>query len=186
MADTPAVVTTEKKFSLSYLIGAFILGVGIGVLVSVFWYANPSAKQNPVTSSKDANQVAGNTTNTATATTSNPAKMVSDAGNQNDTLTVSNQAAGLYVVVAQAHITESDWVVIQEDRMGQPGSTLGAARFVGGATTGTVELLRGTIPGQTYHAVVYKDNGDRIFSLEGDIPLRDTNGNSIMVTFKTQ
>lgn len=184
MADTPAVVTAEKKFSLSYLIGAFILGAGIGVLVSVFWYANPSAKQNPVTSSKDASQVADNAINTAT--TSNPTKMVADAGNQNDTLTVSNQAAGLYVVVAQAHITEGDWVVVQEDRMGQPGSTLGAARFVGGATTGTVELLRGTISGQTYHAVVYKDNGDRIFSLEGDMPLRDTNGNSIMVTFKTQ
>lgn len=101
-------------------------------------------------------------------------------------LSVPDQPAGLNVVVSRANTTISSWVVIYEDNAGQPGNALGAGRFSSEKRAGVVELLRGTLPQSTYYAVLHRDDGDRIFSLERDFPLRDEEGNPIMTKFMTQ
>lgn len=100
----------------------------------------------------------------------------------------SPQSAGLYVEVSRATVTEPTWVVIYEDRGGVPGNALGAALFFptsqGGETSGTVELLRGTLIGHSYFAGESLDDGDKMFSNTTDKPIRNEKGNPIMVEFK--
>jgi hypothetical protein len=86
-------------------------------------------------------------------------------------------------------VSQPTWVVIYEDHAGVPGNALGAALFLpqsgNAAQSGTVELLRGTLPGQTYFAGEALDDGDKVFSLASDKPVRDAQGNPVLVEFTT-
>ena len=86
-------------------------------------------------------------------------------------------------------VSQPTWVVIYEDHAGTPGNALGAELFLpqsqGTPQDGTVELLRATLPGQTYLAGELLDSGDKIFSLQSDKPVRDAEGNPILVQFST-
>lgn len=99
-------------------------------------------------------------------------------------VSLTNQSAGLGVLLQSVELTSPGWVVIHEDRTGVPGNALGAARFEAGVhTAASVTLLRGTEKGATYYAVIYGDNGDRIFNLKDDFPVRDESGNPILARF---
>ncbi|HEY4511188.1 MAG TPA: hypothetical protein VJG29_02335 [Candidatus Paceibacterota bacterium] len=98
---------------------------------------------------------------------------------------IKDQQDGFVVAVSRVAVDEPTWVVIYEDNGGQPGNALGAARFTSERTSGTVNLLRGTLPQSSYYGVLHADDGDRIFSLERDFPLRDEKGNPLMVHFMT-
>ncbi len=60
------------------------------------------------------------------------------------------------------------WVAVYESRDGKPGNVLGAGLFSADQQSGTVDLLRGTIAGQTYFVTEQTDNGDHRFSLKDD------------------
>lgn len=105
----------------------------------------------------------------------------------NGTLTLPNdQAAGLEIAITNASVSVPTWVVIYENHNGQPGNALGAALFTPERQSGTVELLRGTLPGQTYFAGLSRDDGDHIFSLQRDPAVRDENGDPVMLQFQTR
>ena len=78
------------------------------------------------------------------------------------------------------------WVVIYENYNGQPGNVLGAGLFVAGRTSGVVDLLRGTLPGQTYFAGESRDDGDHMYSMDNDPAVRDANGNPVWIKFETK
>lgn len=80
----------------------------------------------------------------------------------------SPQKAGLSVMVSGVTVSEPTWVVVYESRNGKPGNVLGASLFFPGGASGTVELLRGTVAGQSYFVTERKDNGDHRFSLSAD------------------
>lgn len=101
-------------------------------------------------------------------------------------LLIGTQPAGFVVVVSHVSAKDPLWVVIYEDNGGQPGNALGAGRFTSEKTSGLVQLLRGTLPQSTYYGVLHRDDGDRVFSLESDFPLRDEEGTPRMVRFVTQ
>lgn len=111
----------------------------------------------------------------------------SSASSQMDSsmLAISNQSAGLQVAVSHVVLPYAGWVVIHEDRDGVPGNALGAARVIDGRESLTVDLLRGTLPGKTYYGLLYRDDGDKLFSLDNDFPIRDEKGNPVMVRFMT-
>lgn len=98
----------------------------------------------------------------------------------------SPQDAGLQVAVSNITVSALTWVVIYENHNGQPGNALGAALFSADKTSGVVDLLRGTLPGQTYIVGEARDDGDRIFSLQNDPAVRDAQGNPVWVSFKTR
>ncbi len=96
------------------------------------------------------------------------------------------QLAGSVATVQSVSLETSGWLVVYEDRLGQPGNALGATRLDAGTYEDIhVELLRNTVPAEIYDIVLHKDNGDRIFNLEDDFPFRDSGGNPIMVKFRT-
>lgn len=181
MTDTPVL---SKTYSIEYLVAAFIVGLIGGVLVSWLWLGSLPQK----TKSETVNSVSTSTVNTE-ANLKDIALSPSgslEATPKKSVLLIDDQPAGSTVFIAKADIDENSWVVIHEDHSGLPGRALGAARFIGGATSGTVELLRNTALGQTYHGLIYKDDGDHVFSMERDVPLRDEAGNPVVVTFKTK
>ncbi|MBI1975493.1 MAG: hypothetical protein HYS59_00650 [Candidatus Vogelbacteria bacterium] len=95
-----------------------------------------------------------------------------------------DQPAGSLVIVKRASLARPGWVVIHEDRAGIPGNVLGAALFDRGASMGTVELLRATVSGGLYYAMLHDDDGDHLFELKQDLPLRATDGASISSAFR--
>lgn len=98
---------------------------------------------------------------------------------------IEDQPAGLEVLVKSVSSQGKGWVVIHEDRGGVPGNALGAARFDEKRVVTEVPLLRGTSPARVYYGLLYRDDGDNIFSLERDFPLRNDSGDPIMVRFVT-
>ena len=178
MADQ---IPIERKYSVEYLVGSLVAGLVIGVLVSSLWIHSSTIKKTPSLATTTTSDIAQTAGKVPAAVTSPTATKPSTS----DLLIIANQPAGLSVVVAKANVGDNDWIVIHEDVGGMPGRALGAARFVGGSTSGTVELLRGTVPGNTYHGLIYKDDGDHIFSIDRDVPVRDSAGNPIQVTFTT-
>lgn len=98
----------------------------------------------------------------------------------------SPQDAGLAVAISKVAVSAPTWVVVYENYNGQPGNVLGAALFTASRTSGKVDLLRGTMPGQTYFVGEARDDGDHMFSMVNDIAVRDTNGNPVLVQFQTK
>lgn len=179
---------SEQMYPASYLVGAVLIGLIMGTLISFAWFKTADKDALTVTgkNSVDIGTSTAEISPTDTASSSNdtastPVPAIAD--NTEGLLSIDDQPAGLSVSVAHASVSSDQWLVIVEDRGGQPGNVLGAARFVGGAQSGEVQLLRATTPAKTYYGLIYKDDGDRIFSLEGDTPLRDESGNLILVSF---
>lgn len=98
----------------------------------------------------------------------------------------SPQTAGLEVAVSSIIVQVPTWVVIYENFNGQPGNVLGAALFTSTRSSGVVDLLRGTLPGQTYFAGEARDDGDHMFSMVNDPAVRDENGNPTVLKFQTK
>ena len=99
-------------------------------------------------------------------------------------IAVNDQLPGMTVDLSLVTLAQDGWVVVHEDRDGKPGSILGARRFSAGENqSGTVELLRVTQEGKVYYAMLHADDGDRQFDHTKDLPLRDPQGNVIVMRF---
>ncbi len=131
-----------------------------------------------------------NTTSTGTTTTTGASTTTQPSSSASFLTAPSPQAAGTEVTVANVSVTNPTWVVVYEDNNGKPGNALGAGLFFspsqGGATSGTVTLLRGTVAGQSYLVGESLDNGDRVFSLQSDKPVTDMSGAVLWAHFTAQ
>ncbi|MBI2046440.1 MAG: hypothetical protein HYT28_03420 [Parcubacteria group bacterium] len=96
---------------------------------------------------------------------------------------VVSQEAGSLVVVTEVEVEAPTWVAIHEDVDGKPANILGAQLFDAGIHSGTVALLRNTEPGNTYHAFLYKDNGDRAFDYVIDLPVEGVSETVVSSSF---
>jgi hypothetical protein len=104
-------------------------------------------------------------------------------------LSVLNQAPGKSVFIKEVSAPQAVWVVIAENNDGVRGNILGAGLFDAEDQAGLVELLRGTVEGGSYYAVLYSEDSDlaqgRVFDLETDVALVDASGSAIEVGFTT-
>jgi len=108
-------------------------------------------------------------------------------GTQSGSLVVASpQTAGLTVAISNVAVQVPTWVVIYENYNGQLGNVLGAALFTKDRSSGVVDLLRGTLPGQSYFVGEARDDGDHMFSMINDPAIRDANGNPVTLTFETK
>ncbi len=186
----------------------FITGLVVGGLLGWVWFAlRPSSTANMAAAtatttamtdtSSGAAMTATNSTSSvasgitlpasgAAATTNTAPASTSASSATNAALTIpSPQASGLNVAVSNAVVSQPTWVVVYESRAGQPGNVLGAQMFFPGTTSGAVSLLRGTLPGQTYFVGESVDDGDHIFSVDNDKPVRNADGSLMTVQFQT-
>ena len=161
---------------------AFIVGLLVGVGATWLWYEKGSgaamkAAETPLTGemsdvSPESSQVAASVAGVS----------VSGEGS----ISVLPQPAGMTVAIAQVVMPQSGWVVIHEDNAGAPGRVLGAQRFDMGTFTGAVDLLRGTVAGGIYYAMLHADDGDRQYDTKKDPAMLSLDGTIIMTTFMVQ
>jgi len=99
----------------------------------------------------------------------------------------SDQTAGVAVQVDSVSVNRLSWVAIhEENEMGIPGNILGAKLLEAGVyDSQVVELLRGTLAGKTYYALIHDEDGDRSFDPKKDLPLIDDAGQPVLSTFQT-
>lgn len=152
----------------------FLLGFALGF--GSFWLWN---KNNTVSSDKNSADIKGILI---------PAKENGDGViNEKDRnrIVAVSQEAGSLVVITEVQVEEPTWVAIHEDVDGKPANILGAQLFDAGVHSGTVALLRNTEPGRTYHALLYKDNGDRVFDYVIDLPVESASETVVSASFAT-
>lgn len=96
-----------------------------------------------------------------------------------ETISVSDQPAGSFVSVESARLHRPSWIAIKDTK----GWVLGAAWFSSSVETVTVPLLRNTLAGETYQAVIYIDNGDKRFDMHADTLVASVDGGPVASTF---
>lgn len=90
-----------------------------------------------------------------------------------ESIDVADQAAGISVKVEKVALVQVGWVAVRDGS----GRTLGAARFEAGTHTNVeVPLLRSTVAGQSYQALMYVDDGNKQFDLREDILITKSDG----------
>ncbi|MFA5173109.1 MAG: hypothetical protein WC435_01750 [Candidatus Paceibacterota bacterium] len=101
-------------------------------------------------------------------------------------LKIENQSSGVSVFLSSVSLSTPSWIVIREDSNGKMGNILGALWLPQGSFTNqTVELLRETVPGSKYYALIFSDDGDKKFDQKIDLPFKDDDGEMIVSEFKT-
>ncbi|GEM_PF-2784084 len=183
--------TTPASSPVMQVTAAFVVGILVGVIGYTLATRHPSLG----TSSSDTDTslaAAGATTDTTSNIT--PAITTTDAASATATASDNNvivrdQAAGTSISVAQVDLKDGGWIAIHEDISGKPGPILGAAYFAAGQTlNGAVPLLRPTIAGNSYLAVVHFDTGKtpRTFNYRTDVTMDDSTGQPIATPFAAQ
>ncbi len=177
-----------------YYIGAFVAGLLIGGGAMLLWGDQASITGSVVdrvaTTQGEGTADAGNNSNSEGEGTTDVSDTLGIITNSTvttggvDALAVADQLPGQSVTVSGSLDAQS-WIVIHEDRDGGWGNALGAAWFPAGSVDGVVQLLRETSGETLYHAVVYRDNGDKLFDLHQDNPVRNSAGNFIETEFRT-
>lgn len=198
----PAVKKDDaKQGSAGRTASIFIAGIAVGLIIGWGWFSlGKDADTKVVTEEKSAAA-------TETETVKTPAKPVAPASVKETatketvketsaastkpvttvsagTLTVASpQAAGTEVAIGSVSVTVPTWVVVFEMVNGNIGNALGAKMFFEKETSGTVELLRGTVAGKTYLVAEYADNGDHKFDKRADTQVTGITGAPLTAEF---
>lgn len=164
--------------------GILAAGVLVGIMLTwgwSSWRATPAISTATTTESALRESV-----NIANGIASGAAVSPAIAAGADPALSImSPQPAGKSIKVDKAIVSSPTWIVVYDNKDGKPGNALGASLFFPEKQSGTVTLLRSTMPGKSYLAVKQVDNGDRKFSLRGD-PYLSEGGVVQWVTFEAR
>jgi hypothetical protein len=95
---------------------------------------------------------------------------------------VGDQFPGSIIFVSDVRLPNGGWVIIKKDSSGRPGNIVGAGYFDKTVNVGEVAVPN-TTEGEKYFALLYDDNGDERFTLSGDKPILNVQGEPIMTSF---
>lgn len=99
---------------------------------------------------------------------------------------VADQAPSERIAVGFAVLENPGFVVIHEDRGGEPGAILGQSALIGAGEANDlppVLLLRKARDGETLLAMLHRDDGDGAFDPAKDVPVRDAGGELVTMQF---
>ena len=126
--------------------------------------------------------VASTTPASKSAKTSDSAVVVTEATPtaSGETVSAMDQPAGTTAHVASVTVMHTTWIAIKDIN----SRILGAHRIDASGENIPVSLLRAMVPGHTYQAVLYVDNGDGAFNLHTDTLVVGSEGAPVASTFK--
>lgn len=175
-------LTSTTKLVIMFAVGLLIGGLLIWLVV-----ANKDKALNDDALVEDDDTTIGtddeNTPITPSTPSTNPEPVAVGGSNA---IEAKDQPAGNMVEVNMITLSVTGWVAIHEDRDGGLGNILGAGRFEPGIYLGEIALLRDTVAGGTYYAVLYQDNGDKVFDKATDAPIKNADEKIIQSMFKAQ
>lgn len=175
-------LTINQKMFIAALVGFIIGATAVWV-----WSVAPTSPQAQSEKNEEATMKADTSSRSGSADVQAPSAAVAQKVVTGTTpmIAVVGQPAGSRVAFSTL-LNEAGWVVVHEDRAGEPGNILGAQWLPAGTHAGEVTLLRNTETGKTYHVILYADDGDREFEVHGEAKLVVEGGNPISTTFVAQ
>lgn len=118
---------------------------------------------------------------------------ISDSGDEaapllvgNNAIYVSDVKPAASVKVGFATLAGGGYVVIHEDGEGKPGAILGSSDILpqGESRNFEATLSRESVDAETLYAMLHSDNGDGTFNPSDDPPIKDDQGNIILMKFQ--
>lgn len=96
----------------------------------------------------------------------------------------TEQSPSQNVLVSVARLEKLGFAAIYEDSNGAPGKILGASGLLTAGETNSfrITLARSTADGETAYAMLYFDDGDKVFDPAKDKPVLDRIGGEPMMT----
>jgi hypothetical protein len=190
---TSAAAAAAPMPNSSRLIGMFVAGLIIGLLIAWAWFdlrgnsagtgaMSTSTSQFTVTGSEGQTNEA-NVASSATSGTQNTSQTTTTQSGYGITVP-STQKAGSTVEVSSLTAGVPVWVVVYShaDRSGQ---IMGALRFGAGKTSGTIDLVHMTQTGKTYYVGLAKDTADHAYH-QPLTPILGDDGKQVMAEFTAQ
>ncbi|RJQ34237.1 hypothetical protein C4568_02725 [Candidatus Parcubacteria bacterium] len=165
------------------VIGVLVLVVLVGGWMMIAGKrAKPSTTMAPVSTTEEKEEVSGEEKSDAkpseAASPAAPSKPASG-----EAVKVVDQTAGKMVAVESVTLKNRGWVAIEDDKEW----ILGAARLEAGTHEDVeVELLRATVKGGTYKAILFVDDGDGKFDMHKDTVIKNSDGSTLSAAFITK
>ncbi len=166
------------KIDLNDTTNRILVAMAVGLVFVIGWWliARTTQKSGMI---EEVSQIGMEEENTTTTPETMTAKDTPRIVGSSEVIAIGEQGAGMQVVVSSATLAQVSWVAIRD----ADGRTLGAGRFEAGTHTNIeVPLLRATNPG-SYQALIYVDDGDKIFDLKSDILVTRDDGSVVGVSF---
>lgn len=101
-------------------------------------------------------------------------------------IVVQTQKPGNSVTIQEVSLADTTgYVVIHKDAEGRPGLIIGHSALlpVGNYQNVAVDLATPMADKNSYFVMLHKDNGDSLYNITEDQPLKDDTGNIIMIKF---
>lgn len=169
-----------------------LVGGGVVVAGLLIWGLTslaPSAQNEGVVAEEDSDTTALNDTSVGGGDM--VIQNISSAGigrSASASFTAGTQEAGSQVVVSISKVSAPTWLVVYEMQGGNPMWVLGAGMvFPESSGQVAISLLRPTKAGETYLIAQSPDTGDdHLFTRGQDVPLRDSGGKLLGISFSTR
>jgi hypothetical protein len=174
--------TGTGKLIVAFLIGAVVGAIGLSLSHGRGNISDDKVMKSEMTEEMSSTTVAKDSNvEVKSGATSHVSAVSGEAS-----ISTSEQTHGDSVVIDSVVLPVSGWVAIHEDKNGKTGNVLGAARLdLGNHLKVEISLLRPTVAGMSYHAVLHQDDGDKIFDLNKDKPItKDESGSPTEAIFK--
>ncbi len=159
----------DKNTKISVAIGVAVIAIFLGVLV----ISGGDKKEQPIETAPVATTTEDVVISPLTSAVTGLPATAKIPANKTDGLSVVDQLADDHVAFSGVTITEDTWVVVYDDRNGEPSWVIGAGLFFGGVEEGVSPVMRKTEPGKRYYVTLIADNGDRVFDIKADRPAVD-------------
>jgi hypothetical protein len=181
------------------MLASFIAGLVIGALVVWFWSsigvtrsASRRAADTPAATSTESASSTGAIAASSDASGTPPVQSGGHSpvtiGSGEPSITVSGDQKGSVIQLARAMLPDiNGWIVARPIRDGTAEHPIGASHFHDGYWTDTIELVKPLISGAQYQVIVYRDDGNNVFSSISDTPYTDsTTGHTVEAIFTAQ
>lgn len=99
---------------------------------------------------------------------------------------ISDQLPSNNVTVNMVMLKDPGFIAIHETANGNPGAIIGTSTMLpaGESKSVIIHLTRISKNGEELFAMLHADNGDRVWTPSNDTPIKDAQGNIIMMKFK--
>lgn len=100
-------------------------------------------------------------------------------------LEVESQRPGGFIIAKRVILPSPGFLVVHNDLLGQAGRVIGQSDYFNAGYHSQVvaSLNKDSLVGQSLIAVLYEDNGDKIFNPEEDVPFKNKDGHLVAVAF---
>lgn len=121
---------------------------------------------------------------TPVGTDTTPTPTASPTDSEANRIVVADQYPGNVVYISSVTLEKGGWVEIHKDNNGTPGAIIGSIYLDAGINPAKITLTEKTMDGALYYAMLHSDDGDKKFDATKDLPLKDSNGSTIMKSFR--